>query len=260
MHHHPRKRFGQHFLVDHNILNKIVTAIHPSPADTMVEIGPGLGALTMLLLPIVGQMDAIELDRDLIIPLQHNCEKLGLLKLHQADALYFNYATLTSKNHSLRIVGNLPYQISTPLLFHLIEQIHIIQDMHFMLQKEVVDRIAAKINTKDYGRLSVMIQYFCEVKHLFDVKPGSFNPPPKVNSAVVRLTPKPILIKANNFDLFSKIVKEAFNYRRKTLHNSLKPFIDNEQLVAAGINPNDRPENISVEQFVKISNLLTPSS
>lgn len=254
MHHTPRKRFSQNFLTDSNVITAIVNAIHPQPGDQLVEIGPGLGALTKKLLPLVGEMDAIELDRDLLEPLAQACSSLGKLQLHAADALSFDYRQLARKSASLRIVGNLPYQISTPLLFYLLNYIDIIQDMHFMLQKEVVDRLAAQPGSKTYGRLSVMLQYHLTAKSLFIVKPQAFHPVPKVTSAVVRLIPRTISLPAKNYQHFSEIVKQAFNYRRKTLHNSLKDLVDSATLNSLGINPQQRPETLSVEDFVKISN------
>jgi 16S rRNA (adenine1518-N6/adenine1519-N6)-dimethyltransferase len=180
--HQPRKRFGQNFLTDQNIVGKIVAAIAPLPGENLVEIGPGLGALTRPLLEKAKRMQAVELDRDLIPPLMENCQAAGELIIHEADALEFDFSTLGKPENPLRLVGNLPYNISTPLLFHLIEHVSIIRDMHFMLQKEVVDRMAADPDTPDFGRLSVMLQYHCKVEPLFTVPPGAFNPRPKVDS------------------------------------------------------------------------------
>lgn len=255
MQHIPRKRFGQHFLHDQQIIARIVQSIAPKPDDNIVEIGPGLGALTTQLLPLAKKMDVVELDRDVIPELSSQCKSLGELVVHQADALKFNFAELAPQNKKLRIVGNLPYNISTPLLFHLLEQAEVIQDMFFMLQKEVVDRICAKPNEDAYGRLSVMMQYYCQADELFIVKPGAFNPPPKVDSAVVRLVPhtkQPQI--AKNITLFATIVREAFNHRRKTLRNCLKNFISADQLSELGIDPIQRPEELSVEEFVSIAN------
>lgn len=257
-HHKPRKRFGQHFLKDDFVINQIVQAITPLTEDNLVEIGPGLGALTTQLLPLVKKLNVVELDRDVIPTLISKCEHLGELIVHQTDALKFNFAELVTNNKKLRIVGNLPYNISTPLLFHLLEQADVIQDMFFMLQKEVVDRICATSSEDDYGRLSVMMQYFCQTVALFPVGPEAFNPPPKVDSAVIRLIPYTTLpYVANNTTLFATIVREAFNHRRKTLRNCLKNFISAEKLTELGIEPTRRPEELTVEDYVRIANALS---
>ncbi|MEW8584381.1 MAG: 16S rRNA (adenine(1518)-N(6)/adenine(1519)-N(6))-dimethyltransferase RsmA, partial [Candidatus Thiodiazotropha sp.] len=189
MNHHPRKRFGQNFLHDPGTIQRIVQAISPQPDDNLVEIGPGQGAITTELLPLVKRMHAIELDRDLVGPLALRCAALGELQIHNIDALKFDYSSLAEAAHSLRVVGNLPYNISTPLLFHLLDQSDQILDMHFMLQKEVVERMAAIPGNKSYGRLTVMLQARAEVTPLFTIGPGAFRPPPKVDSAFVRLLP-----------------------------------------------------------------------
>jgi 16S rRNA (adenine1518-N6/adenine1519-N6)-dimethyltransferase len=256
MNHLPRKRFSQNFLQDPNIITRIIDAIAPQKGEHFVEIGPGLGALTKPLLTRIGQLDAIELDRDLIVPLQQTCANAGTLNLTNQDALTVDFSAMAQQPHSLRIVGNLPYQISTPLLFHLIEHITAIRDLHFMLQKEVVDRMAAEPGNKVYGRLSVMIQYHFAVQRLFLVPPGAFYPQPKVTSAIVRLRPQPAPVLAKNYALFSEIVKQAFNYRRKTLHNSLHNQVDNVTLTALGIDPASRAEQLSVSDFVRIANGL----
>lgn len=250
----PRKRFSQNFLQDKSVIAHIVQAMSPQAGEHIVEIGPGLGALTQAILPKVGQMEAIELDRDLIAPLTESCHALGRLTLHAADALHFDFSSLTTKLHTLRIVGNLPYQISTPLLFHLIEHISLVRDMHFMLQKEVVARMAAIPHTKAYGRLSVMIQYHFEVEPLFVVPNTAFYPQPKVTSQIVRLIPKMRSTHAKDYHRFSDIVRQAFNYRRKTLHNSLLHQVNALTLQNAGIDPNSRPEQLTVEDFIRISN------
>lgn len=253
----PRKRFGQHFLHEGFTVDKIVLAINPKKTDNMLEIGPGLGALTQRLLPHLTQLTAIELDRDLIPLLEKQCANLGALTIYQADALKFDLRSLGTTNTPWRIVGNLPYNISTPLLFHLLEQISIIQDMHFMLQKEVVERIVAQPGDKNYGRLSVMIQYYCQVKKLFAVKPGAFQPPPKVDSAVIRLVPYQIRPwQAEDPVLLAKIVRAAFSYRRKMLRNNLGKLIDTKQFELLAIDPTKRPEQLSVKDYVKISNFL----
>ena len=252
-----RKRFGQNFLRDQNIIAKIIAAIAPNENDNIVEIGPGLGAMTKHLLPLVKSLDVIELDRDLIPKLENICRDLGELKIHQADVLKFDFATLALAKNSLRIVGNLPYNISTTLLFHLLQQIDYIQDMHFMLQKEVAERIAASSGTKNYGRLTIMVQYFCQVKILVQVPPQAFYPVPKVDSAVVRLVPHKKTAKpAKNIDNLEKLVKQAFSKRRKTLHNNLKGLITDEQLQQLDIDPQIRAEKLEVADFVKLSNLL----
>ena len=253
--HQPRKRFGQNFLHDQIVIQQIIQSIHPEPSDHIVEIGPGLGALTRQLLPIVKTMDVVELDRDLIPKLEKTCQSLGMLNIHQADALKFDFKKLVTDNQPLRIVGNLPYNISTPLLFHLLESTDSIKDMHFMLQKEVVDRINAKPNSKAYGRLSIMLQYHCETEALFDVAPESFTPAPAVNSAVIRLTPldSPVLA-AKNIEYLSKVVATAFNQRRKTIRKSLSALVTEQQWLELGIDNQQRPEHLSVVDFVKISN------
>jgi len=259
--HQARKRFGQHFLQDHNVVAQIVAAINPQLSDHIVEIGPGLGVLTEALLACVPEMDAIELDRDIIPLLTKRCENLGRLTLHEADALQFDFRTLASDERPLRIVGNLPYNISTPLMFHLIETSEIIHDMHFMLQKEVVNRLAAKPGKKDYGRLSVMMQYYCQVDSLFDVPPESFDPPPKVNSAVVRLVPHinpPVNV--NNVKELEKVVGQAFSQRRKTLRNTLKPLLGSEKIQALGIDPVRRAETLTLDEFALITNAVTDST
>jgi 16S rRNA (adenine1518-N6/adenine1519-N6)-dimethyltransferase len=256
--HRARKRFGQHFLTDENVVAQIVAAINPQPDDHLVEIGPGLGVLTETLLPYVPEMDAVELDRDIIPKLAARCGPLGRLNIHTCDALKFDFASLMKDGHELRIVGNLPYNISTPLMFHLLESRAIIRDMHFMLQKEVVDRLAAIPGTKDYGRLSVMMQYHCRVESLFDVPPDAFSPPPKVNSAVVQLTPfsePPITVA--DINMLSKLVTQAFSQRRKTLRNTLKPLMNVEQIEAQGIDPIRRAETLSLTEFAALTNAVT---
>lgn len=255
--HLARKRFGQNFLHDQGIIHRIVMAIAPKPGQHIVEIGPGLGALTKEVLPLAGEMDAIELDRDLILKLEIMAEELGTLRLHSADALKFDFSKLTSAGEQLRVFGNLPYNISTPLIFHLCAQGDLIKEMHFMLQKEVVDRMVAEPGSKRYGRLSVMVQYFCLVRCLFYVPAHAFTPAPKVESAIVRLQPhqkKPY--HARDEKKFAKLVTTAFNYRRKTLRNAVKEMVTEQQLLAAGVSPEARPETISLEQFVAIANCL----
>jgi 16S rRNA (adenine1518-N6/adenine1519-N6)-dimethyltransferase len=255
-HHHPRKRFGQHFLHDHHIIDKIVAAINPQQEEHLVEIGPGLGALTHAILPHVATLDAIEIDRDIIPKLKASSEAYGHLIIHEQDALTFSLASL-GKDHPLRIVGNLPYNISTPLIFHLLEQVNCIQDMHFMLQKEVVDRLAAHPGNKTYGRLSVMVQYHCSVKKLFTVSPGAFTPPPQVDSAIVRLIPYPSPpYPAKNLSTLRQLVGMAFGQRRKTLRKSLISLLTPEHWSQLSIDPQLRPEQLTVANFVEMSNIL----
>ena len=254
MSHQPRKRFGQHFLSDRNVVLQLVAAIQPRAGQHIVEIGPGMGVLTEALLPHVDQMDAVELDRDLIPKLQKHCLPLGKLRIHSADALRFYFCGLQLAGEKLRIVGNLPYNISTPLMFHLLEQAQCIEDMHFMLQKEVVDRLAAQPNTSEYGRLSVMMQYRCEVAGLFQVPPNAFSPPPKVDSAVVRLIPhrKPP-VEVGDEEQFAALVSQAFAQRRKTLRNNLKGLLDEAQIRACDIDPVQRAETLSLSQFAALA-------
>ncbi len=250
-----RKRFGQHFLQDKNVIQNIVNAIAPQKNDVLVEIGPGRGALTLPLLQHVKTLHAIELDRDLIPILEKQCEGKGNLIVHQADALEFDLAELIENKKMLRVCGNLPYNISTPLIFHLLDYAKNISDMCFMLQKEVVDRLAAKPDTEHYGRLSVMTQYHCKITALFDVSPTAFFPQPNVISSIVRFVPyQPLPFVAKDYKLFETIVREAFNHRRKTIRNSLKKIIRDETWAQVNIDPLLRPETLSVEEFVKLSN------
>tara|TARA_R110000868_G_scaffold69261_1_gene204175 strand:+ start:52626 stop:53393 length:768 start_codon:yes stop_codon:yes gene_type:complete len=248
-----KKQFGQNFLQDESIIQKIVTSIHPASSDHMVEIGPGLGALTTALAEHVNRLDVIEIDQDLIPELSTRLKACDITNTHitHADALTFDYAQLTDTQ--IRVVGNLPYNISTPLLFHLLKVKSQIIDMHFMLQKEVVDRICAEPGSKQYGRLTIMVQYHCQATPLFFVPPTAFYPRPKVDSAIVRLKPHTdIPYLAKDETLFSHIVRDAFNQRRKTLRNCLKPYkIDYDQV---DINPQQRPEQLSVQDYVTLAN------
>jgi 16S rRNA (adenine1518-N6/adenine1519-N6)-dimethyltransferase len=256
MNYKTKKRFGQHFLHDQNIIMKLVRSIHPKHDDNIVEIGPGLGALTFPLLQELDHLNVVELDRDVIARLKSIGDTKGKFTIHESDALKFDFAQLATGDKTLRVVGNLPYNISTPLIFHLLEHKQNIIDMHFMLQKEVVDRLTAEPGSKDYGRLSVMAQYHCQCEYLFFVPPGAFNPPPKVDSAIIRMQPwtKPPF-KANDPARLAEIVQAAFSKRRKTLRNSLKDHLDGEQIEAAGVDPSLRPEVLSVEQFVALANV-----
>lgn len=247
----PRKRFGQNFLKDPGIISKIVDAIRPCPQDNMVEIGPGLAALTVPLLQILDNLDVVEIDRDIVGELRKRFPE-GKLHIHLADALKFDFASL---GRDLRVVGNLPYNISTPLLFHLSEFSDSIKDMHFMLQKEVVDRMTATPSSSDYGRLSVMLQHRFHMEKCFEVPPESFYPEPKVDSAIVRMIPLDACL-AKDEAVFSRIVLSAFSQRRKTLRNTLKAFLSPEDFEVLAIDPNARAENLSVADFAKISNRL----
>ena len=252
--HQTRKRFGQNFLHDSRVIEKIVRAVAPKSGDNLIEIGPGLGAITAPLLVASEHLTVVELDRDLAAGLAGRVTQPQKLTIVEADALKFNFLSLVKDNQPLRIVGNLPYNISTPILFQLLQYGSQIQDMHFMLQKEVVDRIVAAPNSKDYGRLSVMIQYYCKPEFLFEVPPGAFNPPPKVTSAVFRLTPyvqKPVVAKDEKN--FANLVGHVFTQRRKTLRNSLKGRLDEQGIINVGIDPMARPENLSMAQFVALS-------
>jgi 16S rRNA (adenine1518-N6/adenine1519-N6)-dimethyltransferase len=216
-----------------------------------------LGVLTEQLLPLVQKLDAVELDRDLVPKLQATYLPLGNFAIHSADALQFDFCALVVNEEPLRIVGNLPYNISTPLIFHLIDRIHCIKDMHFMLQKEVVDRLAARPNTSDYGKLSVMIQYHCAVDSLFNVPPDAFSPPPKVDSSIVRLVPHPSPpVAVNDLAAFEKLVSSAFAQRRKTLRNNLKDRLSDQQWQAVGIDPQRRAETLSLDEFARLAQAL----
>ena len=251
--HVPRKRFGQHFLVDQRVIDRIIQAIDPKPDEHIVEIGPGLGALTVPLLEHAGLLHVVELDRDLCDRLRERypAERLSV---HQADALRFDFARLPAP---LRIVGNLPYNISTPLLFHLSNSADRCSDLHFMLQQEVVDRMVARPSHPDYGRLSVMLQYRFRMERLFAVPPEAFRPAPKVHSACVRLVPRPSQERKALDELaLAKVVVKAFSMRRKTLRNALDGLIPESELAALGIDPGARAQTLRVEDFVTIANRL----
>jgi 16S rRNA (adenine1518-N6/adenine1519-N6)-dimethyltransferase len=256
-HHKARKRFGQNFLHDHNVIENIVANIQIEPDDHIVEIGPGKGALTESILLSGAKLDSIEIDRDLVQLLKQKFEAAQNLQIISADALQFDFSSLPHKNEKIRIIGNLPYNISTPLLFHLFENFNCIQDMHFMLQKELVERVCADPGSKKYGRLSVMSQFYCSAESLFEVDPGSFTPSPKVLSAVVRLVPHsqpPVQVKS--LSNLNKIVTQAFSQRRKTLRKSLKPLISEEKIEALSVDSSLRAEAISLNDFAKLSNSL----
>lgn len=254
-----RKRFGQNFLQDSNVIAQIIGAIAPKPGQALVEIGPGLGALTEELLAAAGELDVVELDRDLIPILRTQFFRYeDNFRIHQGDALKFDFTTLVRDDKPLRVVGNLPYNISTPLIFHLLSFGNQIQDMHFMLQKEVVQRLAASPGDKNYGRLSVMAQYHCQTDNLFEVPPTAFEPQPKVDSAIVRLIPhqqKPQV--ANNEKHLTDLVRTSFSQRRKTLRNNLKKMLPSTAIEAVNIDPSIRPEHLSVADFVNLTNQYT---
>lgn len=251
--HAPRKRFSQNFLHDDNILRHIINVINPQPDDQIVEIGPGLGALTEYLVDSSATVDGIEIDNDLIDRLQEQIKSENF-NLHAADALEFDISQIYS-GKKLRICGNLPYNISTPLLFRLLDYIDIIQDMHFLLQNEVVERIAATPGTKSYGRMSVMLQYYCKTEALFTVPANCFHPVPKVLSAVVRLTPHPNLpFVAQDTPWLETIVRYAFGQRRKTVGNACKKLFNSTEWEHIGIDPKRRAETLSIAEFVQISN------
>ena len=255
-HYKTKKRFGQHFLSDYSVIQKLIYEINPNPTDKIIEIGPGLGALTFPLLEKINSLDVVEIDRDVIARLQQRND--AKLTIHGVDALKFDFASLQEDSTKLRIVGNLPYNISTPLIFHLLDYKDKISDMHFMLQNEVVNRITADPNNKSYGRLSVMVQYHCKTEYLFFVGPESFDPPPKVDSAILRLSPwQDQPYKAENETHLSELVAQAFSMRRKTLRNNLKKIISAEQIQELGIDPSKRAENLEISDFVKLSNFVT---
>ena len=259
MEHKARKRFGQNFLHDPRIIQGIVSAIHPAVDEHLVEIGPGLGAITLPLLQSGAQLEVVELDRDLVPKLQQQFAAFPRLHVHQSDALKFDFCALAKPDEKLRVLGNLPYNISTPLIFHLLAQAHCIRDMHFMLQKEVVQRLAAVPGGGDYGRLSIMVQYHCQVEMLFIVPPGAFHPAPKVESAIVRLIPyttRPVTV--HDEAILAQVVRQAFMQRRKTLRNNLKGLIDAATLEGLGTDPGRRPETLSLKEFAAIANAISP--
>ena len=252
----PKKSFGQHFLHEKRYIERIVSAISPRPDDVVIEIGPGEGALTLPLLAAAGKLTAIELDTDLIPDLKARAAAVGQLEVIHADVLKVDFTALARERgvDKLRVAGNLPYYISSPILFHCVEHARTIEDMHFMLQKEVVDRMAAEPGSKVYGRLSVMLQLVCRIEPLFEVPPGAFRPPPKVDSAVVRMTPLPPerLPQADPDRLYA-VVKAAFAQRRKTLGNALKQVMDADAIRSADVDPKARAEVLSPADFVRLA-------
>lgn len=268
MEHRARKRFGQNFLHDQNIIHRIVRAIRPHQDEILLEIGPGQGAITSELLASGCVLHALELDRDLVEILTRKFSANPNFRLQQGDALKLRLPALIEAANlppatQLRVVGNLPYNISTPLIFHLLAQSSQIADMHFMLQKEVVERLAALPNNKDYGRLGIMTQYFCRIEPLIEVPPGAFSPQPKVQSAVVRLTPYTTLPHpAKSVENLQQVVRAAFNQRRKTLRNALQTLLTADDIAACDIDPGTRPETLSLAQYVALADVLnakTPS-
>lgn len=256
----PKKHYGQHFLHERGVIERIVAAIAPRPDDRIVEIGPGEGALTLPLLQAAGRLTAIELDSELIEPLRIRAAGVGELEIIHADVLKVDLTAL-AHGGKLRLAGNLPYYVSSPILFHCLAHANAITDMHFMLQKEVVDRMAAAPGSKVYGRLSVMLQLVCRVEPLLRVAPGAFRPPPRVDSAVVRLTPLPLaerpdpaLIRAIN-----AVVRTAFGQRRKTLANALRGLLDTNAIHASGIDPRARAENVPPDGFVALAGRANPA-
>jgi len=259
MQHRAKKRFGQNFLVDTNVIDKIIHSINPQPEDHIIEIGPGLGALTRPLLKTLNQLDAIELDRD-VIPQLKTLEGSEKLHIHNIDVLAFDFTEFKRSNFEhgkLRIIGNLPYNISTAVLFHLVSHRNCIHDLHFMLQKEVVERIAATTGSSDYGRLSVMMQLYFRISPLFTVAPQCFRPVPRVQSAIVRMVPRTSLAITNDeHDAFAALVRQAFSQRRKTLKNTLRGLCDSGQIDAAGIDPGKRPQELGVNDYVSLFHQL----
>lgn len=251
--HRPRKRFGQHFLRDASVIDGIVAAINPQPGDCLVEIGPGEGVLTAPVLARSGELTVVELDRDLAGTLAERLGQPTGLTIHQADALKVDFSQL-HQGRALRVIGNLPYNISTPLIFHLLSFAEQISDMVFMLQKEVVDRLVAGPGTRHYGRLSVMVACHCRAEALFDVPPEAFDPPPKVDSAIVRLVPEPLSEQRRQLmPALEQLVRVSFGQRRKTLRKSLKGLLEESDFLAAGVDPSARPETLSLEGFLALA-------
>jgi 16S rRNA (adenine1518-N6/adenine1519-N6)-dimethyltransferase len=256
--HRPRKRFGQNFLHDESVIQRIIDVINPDPNDHIVEVGPGRGALTRHLLHQSGRLDTIELDRDLAAYLASTLQQEKDFGIHQSDILKFDISTLATAPESLRIVGNLPYNISTPVIFYLLQNHLVIKDMIFMLQLEVVQRLAASPGDKNYGRLGLMTQYYCEVEPLFNVPSAAFSPKPKVSSAIVRLTPHSTMpVVAQDVECLQNVIRTAFNQRRKTLKNCLKPLIDESQLSELGLDITQRPEHLTLSDYVTISDAIS---
>ena len=256
--HRPRKRFGQHFLRDPNYIRRIIESMAPGPSDHCVEIGPGDGALTLPLAEAAGRLDCIELDRGLARQLDLRFADKGNVRIHPQDILEFDLAELGQDLGRLRIVGNLPYNISTPVLFHLLKMSHFITDMTFMLQREVVERMTAARGSRNRGRLSVMLGYYCAAERLFSVPPQAFRPIPKVRSAVVRLRPhRPLPMRAADENCFAAVVRTAFGQRRKTLRNSLESLAAKEALEQLPVDLGTRPEQLALADYVRISDAIS---
>jgi 16S rRNA (adenine1518-N6/adenine1519-N6)-dimethyltransferase len=257
----PKKSLGQHFLHERGVIDKIVLAVDPQPGDRLFEIGPGQGAITFPLLRRHGALTVIEFDRDLITPLMESAEGIGELTIIHKDVLKVDFAKLAGDGAPIRLVGNLPYNISSPILFHVLEHAEAVRDMHFMLQKEVVDRMGAPPGSKVYGRLSVMLQAACTVTPLFTVAPGAFRPPPKVDSAVVRLVPRPAgELGIADRALFEHLVRDAFGQRRKTMRNAVQALCTGADIEAVGLRPDARAEQLAVTDFVRLANHIAATS
>lgn len=254
----PKKHFGQHFLSDQAVVERIVAVLAPKAGEHLIEIGSGQGALTLPVLRKAKQLEVIELDRDVLPELRSRCDHAGDLTVHLADVLTVDFSALRQDKRPLRVFGNLPYNISTPLIFHLIHHFNVISDMVFMVQKEVADRLCAVPNNGDYGRLSVMAQYHAKIQAAFDVPPSAFFPPPRVQSSVIRITPHAKLpVKALSEKILSDVVRDAFNQRRKTIRNSLHKLIPDSAWEELNIPREMRAENLAVGDFVAIANYLT---
>lgn len=251
----PRKRFGQHFLHDPNIIRKIIDAIQPRSHDLFVEVGPGRGAITRPLAEAVKRLDVIEIDRDLAAALKDQ-NSHGNVTVYRADVMKFAFEALVQPGEKLRLAGNLPYNISSPLLFYLLDSSHLFEDIHVMLQKEVVDRITALPGNRTYGRLTVALAARCKAENLFEIQPGSFSPPPRVKSSFLRLTPlQTPKISAVLAPAFGQLVTQAFNMRRKQLSNALRGLLDANQIRSAGVDPSQRAEDLDVDAFIRLAEL-----
>lgn len=255
MTHTPRKRFGQNFLINENIIDNIIDEINPLPDQHFIEIGPGQGALTAALIASMATIDAVEIDRDLVSLLQQQYQTHKNFTVHNIDILKFSIKDV-AKNKKLRVVGNLPYNISTPILFKMFTEMSLIQDMFFMLQSEVANRLVASPNCKEYGRLSIMAQFYCSMHIVLDVPREAFDPKPKVDSCIVHFTPHQKVTKVTNHALLLDIVTHAFNHRRKTISNSLREFISASELQKLLIDPKLRAENLSLNDYTKITDYL----
>ena len=252
----PRRRLGQHFLRDGNVIQRIVAAVAPKPGDALVEIGPGLGAISVPLLARAGRLEVVEIDPRVVPELQNRCLGIGELTVHLGDVLRMDLAGLAG-GRDLRLVGNLPYNVSSPILFHVLAQVERLADAHFMLQREVAERLAAAPGSRDYGRLTVMVQYWCEVRALFRIGPGAFRPPPKVESALVRLLPRrPPLPLAADTAALESVVRAAFGQRRKQLANALRGLLTAATIADCGIDPGTRAETLAVADFVRLAAAL----